>query len=433
MPVLPLPGRVITFNPMKRFCLFFTFILLATHLKAQDTTQQIIRGLKNSLAQQQKPYVVLISVDGFRYDYADRFNAENLQRLSGGGVRATAMQPSFPSLTFPNHYSLITGLYPAHHGLVDNTFYDRKRKEEYRIGSPAVTDGSWYGGTPLWVLAAQQQMVSASYFWVASEAEIQGIRPAYYYKYHEKTGIDQRIQTVVNWLKLPAEDRPHLITFYFPEVDHAGHRRGPESDSTRKMVKFVDQGIARLVKEVDKLHLQVNYILVSDHGMTMSDTVTAHKIVVPRAFTAGSTVTFGNEKIMLYNNNEQQVRETYDSLKRHQEHYTVYLKQEMPARWHYGQEDQYDRIGDIVLVAEPGYLFYNDNPTAENYPGHHGYDNNLADMHAVFMAWGPAFKPHFRTGTFENVHVYPLVAELLGLRITAPIDGKLAVLKSILK
>lgn len=416
---------------MKRFCLFFSILLWITQLKAQDTTQQIAGGVKNNTAQQNKPYVIMISVDGFRYDYADKYNAENLLRLSGRGVRATAMQPSWPSLTFPNHYSLITGLYPAHHGLVDNTFYDRQRNEEYRVGSKSVTDGSWYGGTPLWVLAAQQQMVSASYFWVASEAEIKGVRPAYYYKYHEKTGIDSRIQTVVNWLKLPAADRPHLITFYFPEVDHSGHWAGPDTDSTRKMVKFVDESIRKLVKAVDKLHLPVNYILVSDHGMTLADTTLTHRITIPPAFIQDLTVAAGSEKVMLYGSNEQQIRKAYDSLNLHRNHYTVYLKNDIPARWHYGQEDKYNRIGDILLVAESGYIFWNGKGSV--YPGHHGYDNNLADMHAIFMAWGPAFKSHTHTGTFENVHVYPLVAQLLGLHITEPVDGKLDVLKSILK
>ncbi|MBV7532819.1 ectonucleotide pyrophosphatase/phosphodiesterase [Chitinophaga sp. sic0106] len=373
----------------------------------------------------------MISIDGFRYDYAEKYQAQNLLRLSQQGVRATAMQPSFPSLTFPNHYSIITGLYPAHHGLVDNLFWDKKRKEKYRVGDTvSVADGTWYGGSPLWVLAEKQKMVSASYFWVGSEADIQGTRPTYYFKYHEKTGINSRISQVVNWLQLPEEQRPHLITFYFPEVDHMGHSYGPDSDSVRAAVKFVDEAIGRMTAEVAKLNLPVNFIIVSDHGMSAVDTV--HTISIPEdASLANLKIMPGGEKVMLYGNTEEEITNAYNYLKRHENHYTTYRKQETPARWHYGQEDIYGRIGDIILLAEPGFVFKG---TAKKmHPGHHGFDNNLTNMNAIFMAWGPAFKSNYRIATFENVHVYPLVAYLLGLNITQPIDGKLEVLEGILQ
>jgi predicted AlkP superfamily pyrophosphatase or phosphodiesterase len=414
---------------MKRY-LLAVIVLLTNYAFAQDTAQQIVAGRVNSLSQQQQPYVIMISIDGFRYDYAEKFNARNLLQLSDNGVRATAMQPSYPSLTFPNHYSLITGLYPAHHGIVDNTFYDRTRKQEYKVANKKVVeDGSWYGGTPLWVLAEQQHMLSASYFWVGSESAIQNTYPTYYYKYQEKTGIDQRIQTMVNWLSLPEEKRPHMITFYFPEVDHQGHKYGPDSDSTRDAVRFVDASIGKMVAAVAKLHLQVNYIVVSDHGMTTVD-MAQNTVVAPAVkdmITAG-----GNEKVMLYGDNEERIKFVYDSLKLHAEHYAVYLKKEIPVRWHYGLEDRYNRIGDIMLVAEAGYMFVNEE-TKKKYPGHHGYDNNLTNMNAVFMAWGPAFKSHYRIATFENINVYPLVAKLLGLSITEQIDGKIEVLNSCTK
>jgi predicted AlkP superfamily pyrophosphatase or phosphodiesterase len=414
---------------MKRY-LSAVFILLNNWSFAQDTTQHVVEGRINEVSQQRQPYVIMISIDGFRYDYAEKFNAHNLLELSDAGVRATAMQPSYPSLTFPNHYAIITGLYPAHHGIVDNTFYDRARKQEYKVSNKKVVeDGSWYGGTPLWVLAEQQHMLSASYFWVGSESAIQHTYPTYYFNYQEKTGIDQRIQTVVNWLSLPEEKRPHLITFYFPEVDHQGHKYGPDSDSTRDAVQFVDASIGKMMAAVSKLHLPVNYVVVSDHGMTTVDTL--HNIivapVVKNMITAG-----GNEKMMLYGDNEERVKFVYDSLKQHASHYTVYLKKETPLRWHYGEEDVYHRIGDIILVAEAGYMFVNEE-TKKRYPGHHGYDNNLTNMNAVFMAWGPAFKSHYRIATFENIHVYPLVAKLLGLSITEKIDGRIEVLDSCIK
>lgn len=416
---------------MKRIFLFAAALLLISiNNYAQDTAQLIVEGRKNSATQQTRPYVIMISIDGFRYDYAEKYNATQLLQLSGAGVRATAMQPSFPSLTFPNHYSLATGLYPAHHGLVDNLFYDRKRDAIYKVGNrDAVEDGTWYNGVPLWVLAEKQQMLSASYFWVGSESAIQNIRPTYSFKYQEKTGIDQRIQQVANWLQLPEDQRPHLITFYFPEVDHMGHKYGPDSDSVRSAVQFVDAAIGKMVAAVNQLHLPVNFIVVSDHGMLAVDTVNVLKIPDAPELQPLKIMP-GMEKVMLYGKNETEIKAAYDYLKTHENHYTAYLKNETPERWHYGQEDVYNRIGDIILLAEANYAFNTNGK--KMHPGHHGYDNNLTHMNAIFMAWGPAFKANARIATFENVHVYPLVAKLLGLDITQPIDGKLEVLEGIL-
>lgn len=407
-------------------------VLLAVSLAgyAQDTAQLMVEGRKNSATQQSKPYVIMISIDGFRYDYAEKYNAQQLLRLSGAGVRATAMQPSFPSLTFPNHYTLATGLYPAHHGLVDNVFYDRKRDAIYKVHDrETVEDGTWYNGIPLWVLAEKQQMISASYFWVGSESAIQNIRPTYYFRYQEKTGIDQRIGQVINWLRLPEDQRPHLITFYFPEVDHIGHSWGPDSDSVRNAVQFVDAAIGKMVTEVAKLNLPVNFIVVSDHGMLQADTTNTITLPDVPALQPLKSIP-GNEKVMLYGKTDEEIKASYDYLKQHQHHYTAYLKKETPERWHYGQEDIYNRIGDIILLAEAGYTFANGKMV---HPGHHGYDNNLTNMNAIFMAWGPAFKAHTRIATFENVHVYPLVARILGLDITQPIDGRLEVLEPVLQ
>jgi predicted AlkP superfamily pyrophosphatase or phosphodiesterase len=158
----------------------------------------------------------LISADGFRSDFSHKFEAKFLQSKESTGVKASYMQASYPTLTFPNHYSIVTGLYPAHHGLVDNTYLDVNSGQEYRMANKKmVGEGKWYGGTPLWVLAEKQQMMAASFYWVASEANIQDTYPSYYYVYNELIDIKSRIAQVKNWLSLPAEKRPHLITFYF--------------------------------------------------------------------------------------------------------------------------------------------------------------------------------------------------------------------------
>ncbi|PUZ26792.1 Predicted pyrophosphatase or phosphodiesterase, AlkP superfamily [Chitinophaga costaii] len=418
----------------KKHCitLLLTNLIAISTVYAQDTTQHIVAGRHNSPAQQRKPYVIMISIDGWRYDYFQKYGAVNLQRLSATGVRAASMQPSFPSLTFSNHYTLVTGLYPAHHGLVDNNFYDRQRNQVYKMNDyNTVNDSSWYHGNPLWVLAEKQHMVSASYFWVGSESNIQHTPPTYFFKYNEKVSTERRIQQVVEWLRLPEAVRPHLITFYFPQVDHAGHYAGPDADSTREMVQYVDESIGKMVAAVAQLHLPVNYLVVSDHGMKTVDTL--HKIAVN--FYQGDSIQLqsGNEKLLFYSQSKSQLDSLYASLKKQATHYTVYRKKETPLRWHYGQEDRYHRIGDVIALADPGYIFDDHRTHIHTSIGHHGYDNNTPEMQAIFLAWGPAFKQGLRIASFANVHVYPLVAYMLGLKIPEPIDGRLPVLRGILK
>jgi len=248
--MLPKPGLLVI------------FFLAALATTAQDTTQQITKDRSNAQSQTGKPYVILISADGFRADFTEKHNASFLQSVSRTGVRADYMTPAFPSLTFPNHYTIVTGLYPAHHGLVDNSFYDAKRGEGYGMGDKGkVADGDWYGGTPLWVLAEKQKMLTASFYWVASEAPIQNTRPSYYYIYNEKISIADRIKAVKDWLSLPEDKRPHLITFYFPQVDHEAHTYGPDDEKVTHAVQFVDSSIQALQESLAPLGLPINYIL----------------------------------------------------------------------------------------------------------------------------------------------------------------------------
>ena len=414
--------------------LFFVWITLfcSANICAQDTMQHIIANRTNSVENQQKPYVILISADGFRYDLAQRYDAKNLLRLSGNGVQAASMKPSYPSLTFPNHYTLITGLYPAHHGLVGNSFYDRKRNQSYKMNdTKAVRDGSWYGGEPLWVLAEKNKMVSASFFWVGSETPIDSTFPTYYFNYSEAFKIDRRLQILQEWLQLPDTTRPHLITFYFPEVDHEEHLYGVDSKQAKDAVAYVDNAIGKMDSMCSNLNLPINFIFVSDHGMANTDTSKTIKrplAIDPAKFIIPS----GDAMIQLYAKDKKDIAPTYKALKKEANgRYLVYLKNKMPKRFHYNSKnDKYDRIGDIILIAYPPLAF---NFGGGKSIGRHGFDNDLPDMQATFYAWGPAFKQKYKIGNFENVHVYPLVAQVLGLQYDFKIDGKLKVLQSILK
>lgn len=413
--------------------LVIALLLMAqSPLRAQtDTIEHIVKGRKNDASQLKKPYVILISADGFRHDYAEKYQAEHLLKFGKDGVLAKSMIPGYPSVTFPNHYSIVTGMYPAHHGLVNNSFLHEKTGEKYTMGAKAkVRDGKWYGGTPLWVLAEQKQLLSASMFWVGSEAEIKGIRPSYYYDYTEQISVSKRISIIKDWLSLPEDKRPHLITFYLSEPDHAGHSYGPEATQTEKAVKMVDSVIYQLTEALKPLGLPVNYIFVSDHGMTTVDR--ENPIATPKAIDTAKYIIASSGTLMdIHAKNKTDIIPLYEQLKSNEKDYKVYLKNEMPAHLHYStSDDRMNRIGDILLIPEWPKVFSNRKPGI----GHHGFDPSVVkDMEASFLAWGPAFKKGLKIPSFDNVHVYPLIARILNLPYQEIIDGKIEVLESILK
>lgn len=419
-------------NFMQRIFFFLSIVFFSNSLFAQDTTQHIIQGRVNAPFQEQKPYVILISADGFRYDLAEKYDAEFLKKISSEGVKAVSMKPSYPSLTFPNHYAIITGLYPSHHGIVDNTFYDKSRDQFYRIrDKKAVQDPTWYGGVPLWVLAERQKMLSASFYWVGSESHIDDTDPTYYFNYNEAIPIDRRIEILKDWLQLPGEKRPHFITFYFPEVDHAEHKYGTNSIQTKEAVQFVDHSVQKINEMCAQLNLPVNFIFVSDHGMTNMDTL--HTIGLPPAIdTSKFVIAYGTTTAHLYAKNKKDIKPTYKKLKADANEYDVYLTNKTPKRWHYRtKDDRFHRIGDILMVPhfDKGFSF---SGRKISY-GEHGFDNSFPEMQATFYAWGPAFKEHYTIENFANINIYPMVAHILGLHVDGKIDGKYKVLKGILK
>lgn len=422
-------------NILQISVLLFTTLLFAQKKEA-DTAQIVIPNRYNSVEAQTKPYVIMISVDGFRYDYAKKYNAQNLLRLSENGVAAKAMIPSYPTITFPNHWSLITGLYPSHHGLVDNYFYDYKRKEFYAMSNPQnAEDGSWYGGTPLWSLAEKQGMLSASMHWVGSASDAGGIRPTYYYHYFEKFTPSEKADKVVNWLKLPMDKRPHFITLYFPEVDANGHNFGPESNETENAVHLVDSAVGELVQKVNDLGLKnVNFIFVSDHGMIKVDN--ENPLEIPEMLLNKERFDIFNSQTLLrvVVKNPLEIKSVYKELKKNKtSDYKVVLDKRLQRNLYFAKrDDRYNRIGDVLLIPNAPKIFLEKGKTTKN--GKHGYNPYLVpQMKASFYAWGDEFKNGLTIKEFRNVNVYPLMAEILGLKITEPIDGNLKVLKNTLQ
>ncbi|MDZ7362397.1 MAG: ectonucleotide pyrophosphatase/phosphodiesterase [candidate division KSB1 bacterium] len=373
-----------------------------------------------------KPTVILISLDGFRWDYLDRFEAPVMQRLAHEGVRAKAMIPVFPTKTFPNHYSIVTGLYPAHHGIVANTMYDPEFDARFRLSDrEAVRDSRWWGGEPLWVTAEKHQQRSGILFWPGSEAAIMGIRPAYWKVYDNDFPNAARVDTVLSWLDLPAGRRPTFLTLYFSEIDDAGHRHDPISPEVGEAVRRLDSIVGRLVDglEARGIFERVNLIILSDHGMAA---VKPGQVIFLDDYLDLEKVRVVDwNPVLAVRPRTMSEDEIYQALAKAHPHLQVYRKAELPERLRYSQ---HRRIAPIIGIADEGWKISrrgNQNP-AEDFrvTGEHGYDNQLASMHAIFIARGPAFKTGAVVPPFQNIHLYHLICAILNLP-PAPNDGNL--------
>lgn len=385
----------------------------------------------------EESYVILISFDGFRYDYIEKQETPNFDKFIKEGIAATMMIPSYPSKTFPNHYSIVTGLYPGNHGLVDNSFYDPDRKSYYRINDRSkVEDGYYYGGMPLWQLAQAQGMKSASYFWVGSESKIAGSFPDYYYKYDGSVSNEARIEKVLEWLELPSEERPRFVSLYFSFLDDAGHNKGPDSDEIKEGLNVADLLLGQLMAGLETSPLNVNVIIVSDHGMYPMTNAPETFIFFDELVDLNSkdfiTVNSGTHAhIYSPDHNLEKVDSLYNLLLIDTERgYSVYKKENLPDKWHYNNP----RTGDLLIVSDPGKHLSSskrDLSTWEENWGNHGFDPYAThEMGAIFYAHGPDIVSGLTIDAFENIHVYPLIARILGLSLP-DVDGRREVLESV--
>ena len=367
--------------------------------------------------------VLLVSIDAFRADYLDRGIAPNLSRLANEGVRAEWMTPSYPSLTFPNHYTLVTGLHPDHHGIIHNTMWDSTLGGFKTADSDAVGNGGWWGGEPVWTAAQKAGMRTVTMFWPGSEAAIAGIRPTYWKKFDTDFSYRARVDQIVAWLDVPAPQRPRLATLYFEKVDKAGHDFGPDSAQTRAAIADADAAIGQLRNELEARGLfeRIDVIVVSDHGMATvapghaiatEDMVDAKDAnVVPDGQSIGIAPRPGRE------------RQAEARLLGAHPQYDCWRKSELPARWRYGTNP---RIPAIVCQMHEGWdaisrKKLNERPKDAT-RGSHGYDPALPSMRALFIARGPSFRRGATLPPFDNVDVYPLLTRLLGIP-AAPNDG----------
>ena len=381
------------------------------------------------------PYVIMVSFDGFRFDYADKTETPNLDFIRDNGVKAESMQPVFPSKTFPNHYSLATGAYAGTHMLTTNRFYDKLFKENYMIGDTTkVRDAKWYKAEPIWVTAERQNIRSASYFWVGSEAPIKGYLPSIVKYYDESVPFRARVDSVITWLKLPEENRPHLIMLYFHEPDNSGHTFGPEDPQIIEVIEEMDNILGYLLKGIETLNIadEINLVIVSDHGMME---ISPERVVYLDDHVADmdNIVTFSGGPVMqihLKQKEPSKINELDKRLKKIS-HLATYRTEEVPQRYHFVNRN----TGDFVLVADEGWLIVTkDKPYIAK--GTHGYDPIVKNMHGIFYAKGPGIKSNYKIGSFENIHVYPFICELLGIKPYADApdapEGRLEILEEIL-
>lgn len=379
------------------------------------------------------PPLILISIDGLHPRYLTRQDAPTLTRLAREGVRAQWMNPSYPSLTFPNHYTLVTGLRPDHHGIINNTMHD-PQLGSFALGDrAAVSDGRWWGGEPLWVSVRRAGGIAMTMFWPGSEAEIKGLRPNQWFAYDETIDANARVDQVLAWLNLPAAQRPRLITLYFEHVDHAGHDFGPDSAERHRAVRAVDAALARLVRGLQQrdLYQHVNLVIVSDHGMTQVYRERLHPIEDLIDPTMIEVIAEGPALLIdIRPGHEAEARAAL--LGKHTD-LECWDRAQVPANWHYGT---HPRIPAIVCQNALGARTVHASTLAKwaggLRPGTHGYDPYASDMRAVFLAHGPAFRAGQVLPAFDNVHVYPLLTRLLDITAAAN-DGDPVVLQPALR
>jgi predicted AlkP superfamily pyrophosphatase or phosphodiesterase len=384
-------------------------------------------------AQAGRPILLLISIDGWRWDYLDRFRPAALMSLAARGVVSEGLIPVFPAKTFPNHYTIVTGLYPNRHGIVSNSMRDPALPGVFALHEISVQqDTRWWGGVPLWVTAEQQGHIAATMFWPGSEVEIAGDRPTFWRRFDKRVSNEDRVDQILTWLRQAEHARPMFLTLYLDEIDTAGHELGPESPSMRLHVEHVDAAIARLVSGIDAagLRARTNLVVVSDHGM--SQNALDRVLFVDDYIAPSSLDVIDWSPILGVAPRTGSVDDLYRALKDKHPALQVYKSDDLPASYRLAGHPRYP---PIIGVADDGWVVTTHERLAHDkngLGGDHGYDPVHRSMHGLFIAEGPAFREGFKAPRFDNVHVYALLCRVLGVR-PASNDGDPDVTASFLK
>jgi predicted AlkP superfamily pyrophosphatase or phosphodiesterase len=369
-------------------------------------------------AQERQPILVLVSFDGWRWDYINRATVPNLRALASRGVRSEGLIPSFPSKTFPNHYTIVTGLYPEHHGITSNNIADPDFPERFTMTAETARDARWWGGEPLWVTAIRQGLRASSMFWPGSEAAIQGVRPSEWKRFDDNVSNADRLTQVLDWLALPPNRRPSFITLYFSEVDHAGHDFGPDSPQVLEAARHLDEALGQLVSGIQTLGLldQVTLVVVSDHGMSqLSD----RRVVFLDDYADLAKVDIVDwTPVLELVPRAGSVEDVYRTLKGRHPSLAIYKREQVPRHLHYRDNP---RIPPIIGIADDGWTITSHKRLADDVAkdrkrgGDHGYDTDLKSMHGLFVAAGPRIRHNTLVPEFQNIHLYDFLCGILGL------------------
>ncbi len=403
----------------------------SARVRATGLLVLLLGGVLGCGAPDLQPTVILISLDGFRWDYQSMTETPHLDRLANSGVRAKGLIPVFPSKTFPNHYSIVTGLYPENHGIIANNMYDPRWDQEFNTRQRDLqAQGRWWEGEPIWVTAIKAGYKAAPMFWPGSEAAIQGIRPTYWMEFDSEFPYEQRIGQVLAWLDLPAAERPAFIATYYSIVDSRGHEFGPGSEPLLEAVRQVDALVGLLIQGLEerKLFSKVHILIVSDHGMAA--TGEERVLYIDDYLDLSRLRVVDLNPIAHLLPEPDYLEEAFQALQG-APHLTVYRKEEMPARFHLSN---HPRITPLIALADEGWILARrDRPRNRPFSlGNHGYDNALQSMQGIFIAHGPDFRQGLVAEPFSNLHIYPLMCHILGLQ-PAPNDGDLEAVQSLLK
>lgn len=392
--------------------LFISSLLFATVAVAAGS------GGTNAPEHVDKPYVILVSIDGLGRLARARAETPTLDRLTAAGVEARSMQPVWPTLTFPNHYAIATGLYPHEHGIVGNSYPDGERQGWYSLKNrEAVQDPAWYSGEPVWVSAEKAGMVSAAYFFVGTEAPIQGIRPTYSYLFDNTVPAATRVEQALAWLDMPSEKRPHFIALYFEHVDDASHWYGPTADKTAAAVAEIDGHLQTLVDGIDALPFadDVYVIVVSDHGQSKYFAPDDPYVLDEHVDIGDAGVVQGGNYVKLYYEEPDAaaIEATIATINRTWCCGKAYARRDAPTHWRVADDDRYP---DVIVQADGGHAVITDDSYRERLSiGAHGWPPMFHAMGATFIARGPRLPRGMRVGEIHVTDVYPMMLEILGL------------------
>jgi predicted AlkP superfamily pyrophosphatase or phosphodiesterase len=402
---------------MKSHSRFLSRLLIAALLLG------LMAGCATSPAVKPVPPLILISMDAFRWDYFTKYPEEtpHLRQLIREGSTARALIPVYPSNTFPNHYSIVTGLYPAHHGIINNEMFDPVTKSVFHYNRPAsVHESQWWGGEPIWVTAIKQGRPSATSFWVGSEAAIKGVYPTFWKHYDYTIPFEKRLDELAGWLDLPADQQPAIICFYLEETNSAGHKYGPDSPEVAAAVKLLDGRVGAIRDRLKAEGKVANFVIVSDHGMTP---ISKDRVILLDDYLDPSSVQvdfFGPVTgLRPLEGSAESVVRALSALP----HAKAYLTPDLPTRFHLTGNV---RIPPVWIVTDEGWEI----DTRKHFAivrdkfmhGDHGFDPALESMRGILIASGPSFKSGVVIDPVENVHIYNLLCA--ALRLTpAPNDG----------